>query len=62
MFQHHQCLNNALVSGLFLFAGVSSGEYLNYALKNRAEWVVRGEEIVVKLQAQVSAESSEANA
>ena len=26
--------------------GVSSGEYLNYALKNREEWEARGEEVV----------------
>jgi hypothetical protein len=26
--------------------GVSSDEYLNYALQNREEWVTRGEEII----------------
>ena len=29
--------------------GVSSDEYLNYALKNRDEWSRRGEEVVAEL-------------
>jgi hypothetical protein len=29
--------------------GVSSEEYLNYAIQNRAEWEERGEEIVKEL-------------
>ena len=29
--------------------GVSSGEYLNYALKNREEWEARGEEVVKEM-------------
>lgn len=32
--------------------GVSSDEYLNYALKNRAEWEVRGEEVVASMIAE----------
>jgi hypothetical protein len=33
--------------------GVSSDEYLNYAIQNRAEWEHRGEEIVKELVKQV---------
>ena len=29
--------------------GVSSGEYLDYARKNRAEWEARGEEVVAEM-------------
>ena len=29
--------------------GVSSDEYLNYALKNREEWELRGEEVVLEM-------------
>ena len=29
--------------------GVSSKEYLDYALKNRAEWVIKGEEVTSKI-------------
>ena len=29
--------------------GVSSGEYLNYAMKNREEWVSRGKEVVAEM-------------
>jgi hypothetical protein len=29
--------------------GVSSDEYLGYAMKNRAEWEIRGEEIVSEM-------------
>jgi hypothetical protein len=34
--------------------GVSSDEYLNYALQNRNEWEQRGQEIVEKLKALTS--------
>ena len=33
--------------------GVSSGEYLNYAQKNRAEWEAHGEEIVANMTKEV---------
>ena len=33
--------------------GVSSDEYLNYALSNREEWVTRGEEVVENMIVQV---------
>ena len=29
--------------------GVSSGEYLNYAMKNREEWEARGEQVVASM-------------
>ena len=35
--------------------GVSSDEYLNYAEKNRAEWVVRGEEVLETFKAKAAA-------
>jgi hypothetical protein len=35
--------------------GVSSDEYLNYALKNRGEWERKGQEVVEKMKAQVTA-------
>jgi hypothetical protein len=31
--------------------GVSSDEYLNYAMENRSEWATKGEEVVKKLAA-----------
>ena len=34
--------------------GVSSDEYLSYALLNRREWEVRGQEVVAELVAKVS--------
>jgi hypothetical protein len=34
--------------------GVSSDEYLNYAIKNRGEWERTGQEVVEKLKAQVT--------
>ena len=34
--------------------GVSSDEYLNYALKNRSEWEAKGKEIVVEMTAALS--------
>lgn len=34
--------------------GVSSDEYLNYAEKNRAEWAIRGEEIVSEMILEVT--------
>jgi hypothetical protein len=37
--------------------GVSSHEYLNYALQNRAEWEVRGKEIVKELSAELTKEA-----
>jgi len=36
--------------------GVSSDEYLQYALNNKAEWVQRGREVVASLIAEVNAE------
>ena len=39
--------------------GVSSDEYLNYALQNRAEWETRGEEIVTAFAEEVSATEDE---
>ena len=33
--------------------GVSSDEYLNYAMKNRAEWEVRGKEVVMEMMEDV---------
>jgi len=35
--------------------GVSSGEYLDYATKNREEWALRGETIVATLTAEARA-------
>jgi hypothetical protein len=29
--------------------GVSSDEYLNYAMKNREEWEIRGHEVVMEM-------------
>mmetsp|Transcript_20229 Transcript_20229/g.43726 ORF Transcript_20229/g.43726 Transcript_20229/m.43726 type:complete len:1181 (+) Transcript_20229:158-3700(+) len=37
--------------------GVSSDEYLNYAEKNRAEWVVRGEDVLENFKAKAAAKS-----
>jgi class 3 adenylate cyclase len=37
--------------------GVSSEEYLNYALKNRQEWEARGEEVVAEMVQAMKAES-----
>uniref|UniRef100_A0A7S3DMI4 Guanylate cyclase domain-containing protein n=1 Tax=Entomoneis paludosa TaxID=265537 RepID=A0A7S3DMI4_9STRA len=37
--------------------GVSSDEYLNYAEKNRAEWVVRGEEVLENFKAKAAAKN-----
>jgi len=34
--------------------GVSSDEYLNYAIRNRQEWTVRGEQIVESLIAKAT--------
>ena len=34
--------------------GVSSGEYLGYALKNREEWEMRGQEVVAAMQEDLS--------
>ena len=31
--------------------GVSSDEYLNYALENRREWAAKGEDVVAKMVA-----------
>ena len=39
--------------------GVSSDEYLNYALQNRAEWADRGEGIVREMIADLPIEVSE---
>jgi len=39
--------------------GVSSDEYLNYALQNRAEWEERGEDIVAGLISEVKLEEPE---
>jgi len=33
--------------------GVSSDEYLNYAVKNRHEWEVRGQEVIEEMKAKV---------
>ena len=35
--------------------GVSSDEYLNYAMKNREEWIVKGQEIVEQMLEKVPA-------
>ena len=35
--------------------GVSSGEYLDYAMKNRAEWAQRGEQVVEDMLAKYNA-------
>ena len=32
--------------------GVSSGEYLGYALKNREEWEAKGERVVAEMKAE----------
>jgi hypothetical protein len=37
--------------------GVSSDEYLNYALQNRAEWEQCGEEIVAEMMSQLAPDS-----
>jgi hypothetical protein len=39
--------------------GVSSDEYLNYALQNRAEWESRGQEIVEEMKSKVLAGGAE---
>lgn len=41
--------------------GVSSHEYLNYALQNRAEWEERGEELVENLVRSIAAKEEKAN-
>jgi len=38
--------------------GVSSDEYLNYAVKNREEWEVKGKEIVEDMVRKVLADDS----
>jgi len=38
--------------------GVSSDEYLNYAVKNREEWEVKGREIVEDMVKKVLADNS----
>ena len=40
--------------------GVSSDEYLNYALKNRQEWEMRGQEIVASMIANIEAQQPKA--
>lgn len=39
--------------------GVSSDEYLNYAIKNRKEWEVRGQEVVASMLEKVNAAANE---
>ena len=39
--------------------GVSSDEYLNYALRNRAEWEARGKELVAQMRAELTAEAED---
>ena len=34
--------------------GVSSGEFLDYALKNRAEWEIKGEDVVKEMLKKVN--------
>jgi hypothetical protein len=36
--------------------GVSSDEYLNYAIQNRQEWKARGEEIVIEMMEKICRE------
>ena len=38
--------------------GVSSDEYLNYALKNREEWEQKGREVVATYMAKLEGESN----
>jgi 3'5'-cyclic nucleotide phosphodiesterase len=38
--------------------GVSSGEYLNYAIKNREEWEARGQEVVMEMVKTVASSNS----
>ena len=40
--------------------GVSSAEYLNYAMANRREWEQRGQEIVASMVEKVTNNTSEA--
>ena len=42
--------------------GVSSDEYLNYALENRREWATKGEEVVAKMIQKYNPEKAEAEA
>ena len=42
--------------------GVSSDEYLNYALQNRAEWEQRGEGIVDAMTAEAAKQVDESEA
>jgi hypothetical protein len=37
--------------------GVSSDEYLNYAMQNRAEWAARGEELMIGMSSEMDLES-----
>jgi hypothetical protein len=37
--------------------GVSSDEYLNYAMQNRAEWATRGEDMMAGMLAEMELES-----
>jgi hypothetical protein len=39
--------------------GVSSDEYLNYAIKNRKEWEARGQEVVADMIEKVNATVTE---
>lgn len=39
--------------------GVSSDEYLNYAIKNRKEWESRGQEVVADMIEKVNAPATE---
>lgn len=40
--------------------GVSSDEYLNYAIKNRQEWEIRGQEIVASMVEKVAGDDCQA--
>jgi hypothetical protein len=37
--------------------GVSSDEYLNYAMQNRAEWEARGEVLIARMSSEMELES-----
>jgi hypothetical protein len=37
--------------------GVSSDEYLNYAMQNRAEWAARGEELLQRMSEELELEA-----
>lgn len=39
--------------------GVSSDEYLNYALRNRAEWEVKGEDLVAEMKARLTSDEQD---